>query len=352
MRLTRHSESYGLYEDYIPEEPATCSICFEALISRQIHAPVLSADREQDNYSTSSLSYSSSTFSSYSFLSFSFYIAHGFRQVLGINLRIARDKIKAAIRRLRRKKTKPTGISSNNAPQPLDDGPKLSSPCPQMFDLRPHSAVRIIRCGHVFGRNCARTWFRRNNTCPMCRIVLYSGMLVGYLFDDNAHGDGHARNGDHAHDDSPAQNDSRAHGNGPSQDNDHTQEEDQDVNADDALAFDTSLLNTHFWSRSVDIPQSWSTEPAALEVEEEDSDVVMTEDIAAIEDGMEYLYSTADYGTPEHPHQHIQRVHIAHRLHHALRREVVEARMLVTNRRRRGAVDLGRMGRDGENNLR
>jgi hypothetical protein len=35
-------------------------------------------------------------------------------------------------------------------------------------------AVTIVRCGHVFGQRCLEAWMRRNRTCPMCRIEIFS----------------------------------------------------------------------------------------------------------------------------------------------------------------------------------
>ncbi|TEY27893.1 hypothetical protein BOTCAL_1078g00030 [Botryotinia calthae] len=32
-----------------------------------------------------------------------------------------------------------------------------------------HDAVKMKRCGHVFGRGCIVQWMKENNTCPMCR---------------------------------------------------------------------------------------------------------------------------------------------------------------------------------------
>ncbi|KAF7852585.1 uncharacterized protein EAF02_012172 [Botrytis sinoallii] len=32
-----------------------------------------------------------------------------------------------------------------------------------------HTAVKIKKCGHIFGRRCITQWLKDNNTCPMCR---------------------------------------------------------------------------------------------------------------------------------------------------------------------------------------
>ncbi|KAH7083254.1 hypothetical protein BKA63DRAFT_148628 [Paraphoma chrysanthemicola] len=34
-------------------------------------------------------------------------------------------------------------------------------------------AVAIIRCGHIFGRNCLAQWMRESNTCPICRVEFF-----------------------------------------------------------------------------------------------------------------------------------------------------------------------------------
>jgi hypothetical protein len=40
-----------------------------------------------------------------------------------------------------------------------------------------HRAVKIIPCGHVFGAECLDRWLKENNTCPMCRKVLFKRAL-------------------------------------------------------------------------------------------------------------------------------------------------------------------------------
>ncbi|KAF1952442.1 hypothetical protein CC80DRAFT_572064 [Byssothecium circinans] len=46
---------------------------------------------------------------------------------------------------------------------------KLSMP----IQPEPEPAVQIKQCGHIFGINCLMTWFEENETCPMCRVVLF-----------------------------------------------------------------------------------------------------------------------------------------------------------------------------------
>jgi hypothetical protein len=42
------------------------------------------------------------------------------------------------------------------------------------FVLVPEPAVTIVKCGHVFGRNCLAEWMREHNTCPVCRAEFFS----------------------------------------------------------------------------------------------------------------------------------------------------------------------------------
>ncbi|PVH99021.1 hypothetical protein DM02DRAFT_656812 [Periconia macrospinosa] len=41
----------------------------------------------------------------------------------------------------------------------------------------PHTAVRIVKCGHVFGLPCLGSWIVSHNTCPYCRDVLFDQMV-------------------------------------------------------------------------------------------------------------------------------------------------------------------------------
>jgi hypothetical protein len=34
-------------------------------------------------------------------------------------------------------------------------------------------AVTVIKCGHVFGRNCLTQWMQDSNTCPVCRVKFF-----------------------------------------------------------------------------------------------------------------------------------------------------------------------------------
>jgi hypothetical protein len=36
-----------------------------------------------------------------------------------------------------------------------------------------HLAVKIHSCGHVYGQKCLKEWIKQQNTCPLCRDILY-----------------------------------------------------------------------------------------------------------------------------------------------------------------------------------
>jgi hypothetical protein len=40
--------------------------------------------------------------------------------------------------------------------------------------LPPEPAIRIACCGNVFGKLCLEFWLEENDTCPLCRTVLFS----------------------------------------------------------------------------------------------------------------------------------------------------------------------------------
>jgi hypothetical protein len=44
-------------------------------------------------------------------------------------------------------------------------------------------AYALTPCGHVFHRECAEQWVRRNQTCPTCRARVQNGRRI-YLAED------------------------------------------------------------------------------------------------------------------------------------------------------------------------
>jgi hypothetical protein len=54
---------------------------------------------------------------------------------------------------------------------------ELHAPFPSFETTRDfgdtHVAVKVVRCGHVYGAKCLHTWLETANTCPICRGVLF-----------------------------------------------------------------------------------------------------------------------------------------------------------------------------------
>ena len=47
-----------------------------------------------------------------------------------------------------------------------------NSECPICLEKISNSKYTILKCNHVFHKNCANSWLKKQVTCPMCRTYL------------------------------------------------------------------------------------------------------------------------------------------------------------------------------------
>jgi len=45
--------------------------------------------------------------------------------------------------------------------------------CLLNWSARGHHRLVSLKCGHLFGKTCIRTYWRQSNRCPICRVVSY-----------------------------------------------------------------------------------------------------------------------------------------------------------------------------------
>lgn len=58
-----------------------------------------------------------------------------------------------------------TDHTSATIPEDLEQG---------SLSVADHTAIKTSCCNNVFGRTCLETWLEDANTCPLCRVELYS----------------------------------------------------------------------------------------------------------------------------------------------------------------------------------